>query len=59
MMGTLYRVYKDEKGIFLIAEDMGEVFLKKIKGELLAKGYTKDEAVALKKLLGEGNDTKQ
>jgi len=58
-MGTLYRVYKDDKGIFFIAEDMGEVFLKKIKGELLAKGYTKDEAVALKKLLGEGNDTKQ
>lgn len=58
-MEKLYRVYKDEKGIFFIAEDIGKEFMKKIKGELLAKGYTKDEAVALKKLLGEGNDTKQ
>ena len=58
-MEKKYRVYKDEKGIFFIAEDIGKVFLKKIKGELLGKDYTLDEAIAMKKLLGEGNDTKQ
>jgi hypothetical protein len=58
-MEKLYRVYKDEKGIFFIADDMQQVFLKKIKGELLGKGYTKDEVVAMIKLLGESNDTEQ
>jgi hypothetical protein len=55
-MEKKYRVYQDEKGIFFIAEDMGKVFLKKIKGKLLGKDYTLDEAIAMRKLLGEGND---
>jgi len=55
-MEKKYRVYQDEKGIFFVADDMSEVFLKKIKGELLGKDYTLDEAIAMKKLLGEGND---
>lgn len=58
-MEKLYRVYKDSRGIFFIAEDIGKVFLKKVQGELLGKGYTLEEAIAMKKLLGEGNDTKQ
>ena len=58
-MEKKYRVYKDKNGIFFIAEDIGKVFLKKIQGELLGKDYTLDEAIAMKKLLGEGNDTKQ
>ena len=58
-MEKKYRVYKDTRGIFFVADDMGDAFLKLIQGQLLGKDYTLEEAIAMKKLLGESNDTKQ
>ena len=58
-MEKKYRVYKDVEGIFFIADDIGEMFLEKISGELLGKDYTLEEAIAMKKLLGGKNDSEQ
>lgn len=58
-MEKKYRVYKDTIGIFFVADDIGDAFLKHIQGQLLGKDYTLEEAIAMKKLLGESNDTKQ